>query len=114
MILTLFSFIYKNKTEEFTKPRVDHTFDNLRYNKRCLQNENVLPASNYKTKTLAKNASLDAKTSRSGGLRFVVSPTSIITMYFRDESECKKKFAPSTSSFTCIVNYPCKKYSGVS
>ena len=38
MILTLFSFIYENKTEEFTKPRVDHTFDNLRCNKRCLQN----------------------------------------------------------------------------
>ena len=43
MILTLFSFIYKNKTEEFTKPRVNHTFDNLRCNERCLQNENVLP-----------------------------------------------------------------------
>ena len=46
MILTSFSFIYENKTEEFTKSRVDHTFDNLGCNKRCLQNENVLPDSN--------------------------------------------------------------------
>ena len=34
MILTSFSFIYENKTEEFTKPRFDHTFDYLRLNKR--------------------------------------------------------------------------------
>ena len=68
--LVTLSFFYENKTEEFTKPRVDHTFDNLRCNKRCLQNENVLPASNYKTKTLAKNVSLDAKTLKSVGSSF--------------------------------------------
>ena len=70
MILTSFSFIYENKTEEFTKSRVDHTFDNLGCKKRCLQNENVLPDSNYKTRTLARNASLDANTLKSVGSSF--------------------------------------------
>ena len=114
MILTLFSFIYENKTEEFTKPRVDHTFDNLRCNKRCLQNENVLPVSNYKTKTLAKNTSLDVKTLKLVGSSFCSFTYLNHYDVFFNESECKKKFAPSTSSFTGIVNYPCKKYSGVS
>ena len=34
MILTSFSFIYENKTKDFTKLRFDHTFDYLRLNKR--------------------------------------------------------------------------------